>query len=153
MRFTIFENFQIFCENQLGDFFSSKSTKMCIMLNKVLKLAIEYFEEEYIETDEICNLSVFKHCNLTPIETGNDNCTSCKLIAKQLKMMSFDITFNQYVGKYLPHITYLIISHYCSESAECNYLDINQIIKGLILFETEEDDFSSVLCSNIGLCN
>ena len=151
MKSTIFQNFQQFCEKQLGILFSSKSRLVCNLLNKALKEAMKYFEEKFINTNEICNFSVFKHCNLSPIETGIDNCLKCKLIANMIKKMSFGVILDQSVGKYFPYMTFLI-SKLCSETAECNQLDIEALIKKLFLFETEAMDFSNLICSKIGLC-
>ena len=152
MKLTIFQKFHKICESQLITFFSSKGTNMCSMLSKVLKQAIAVFEEKFIDTNDICELSVFKHCNLTPIQAGNNNCVRCKLIAEKLKKLSFGVILNQYLGNYLPYISF-IITKLCSKNAYCSSLDITKVIQRLILFETKEDDFPSVLCSLIGLCN
>ena len=151
MKSTILKNFQQFCEKQLDTFFSSKSILVCSMLNKALKEVVKYFEKKFINTNEICNFSVFKHCNLSPIDTGIDNCARCKIFANMFKKMSFGVILDQSVGKYLPYVTF-ILSKICSENAECNQLDINALIKNLFLFETEAIDFSNFICSKIGLC-
>ena len=150
---TILQNGLKFCKNQLANFFGTKAPLMCDMLSEFLSKGFEKVEEKFIDSYEICKLPFLKHCNLVPMNTTNDNCIRCKHYATQLKKMSFGISLDQHIGKYLPYVTHFI-TYLCSElSVDCKNLNFNEIITGLFLFKAEENNFPSTLCSSIGLCN
>ena len=73
--------FKTFCEDQLLEYFESKTTIMCAYLGFSLFEVTQYLKHEFIDTNEIC--SIYQNCNQNPIALPSDTCSKCKIITAQ----------------------------------------------------------------------
>ena len=149
-RFII--HFHEICKNEFLNIFEAKATLMCNIVGDFLHKSLDFINMKFFESNEFCTYLSFNNCTLELSEMEIDNCIKCKSLASQFRKKTQDIQLDQYIGKYLPYFTNFLI-FLCTElSINCKTMNMQQAIHDMMFSEMENNEFSSMICSAIDMC-
>ena len=141
-------HFHVLCKNELLNIFEAKATLMCNIVGEFLHKSLDFINMKFFESNEFCKYLSINNCTLKVI----DNCIKCKTLASQFKRKTQDIQLNHYIGKYLPYLTNFLL-FLCTElSIDCKHMNMQQAIQDMMFSQLENNEFSSIICSSIDMC-